>query len=118
MLKRPLRGETNANKTLRAEPIKERSVMTDHFINLNCTSCGGKLDVYDDMERFVCGYCGSAMIVQRRGGTVALKAVTEATRQVQIGTDKTAAELAIVRYEKELTELRRKLAAAGVPQHP
>ena len=57
------------------------------------------------------------MIVQRQGGTVALKTVTEAIKQVQIGTDKTAAELAIVRYEKELTELRRKLAAAGDSTH-
>jgi predicted RNA-binding Zn-ribbon protein involved in translation (DUF1610 family) len=67
--------------------------MSDRFINLNCAHCGAKLDVYDDMERFACGYCGTEMIVQRRGGTVALKAVTEAIQKVQIGTDKTAAEL-------------------------
>jgi DNA-directed RNA polymerase subunit RPC12/RpoP len=86
--------------------------MSDHFINLNCAHCGGKLEVYDDMERFVCGYCGSEMIVQRRGGTVALRAITEAIKQVQVGTDKTAAELAIVRYEKELWELRQSLEIA------
>jgi predicted RNA-binding Zn-ribbon protein involved in translation (DUF1610 family) len=40
--------------------------MSHHFINLNCAHCGGKLEVFDDMERFVCGYCGSEMIVQRR----------------------------------------------------
>ena len=48
--------------------------MTPHFINLNCTNCGAKpLDVHDDddMERFACGYCGTEIIVQRRGGTVA-----------------------------------------------
>lgn len=82
--------------------------MADHFISLTCANCGGKLDVYDDMERFACGYCGSAMIVQRRGATVALRAVTEAIKGVQIGTDKTAAELALVRYEKELQELKAK----------
>src|ERR1035441_10760163 len=43
---------------------------------------------------------------QRRGGTVILKAVTEAIHKVQIGTDKTAAELAIVRLNKELEELK------------
>jgi hypothetical protein len=48
------------------------------------------------------------MVVHRRGGTVALKAVTEAIKQVQIGTDKTAAELAIARYESELKELRER----------
>jgi hypothetical protein len=30
-----------------------------------------------------------------------MKVVREAINQVQVGTDKTAAELAIVRYEKE-----------------
>jgi len=82
--------------------------MSDHFVNLNCANCGAKLDVYDDMERFACGYCGTELIVQRRGGTVALKAVAEAIKRVQIGTDKTAAELAIARYEKELTDARNK----------
>jgi len=85
--------------------------MSEHFINLNCANCGAKLDVYDDAERFSCGYCGTEMIVQRRGGTVALKAVTEAIKKVQIGTDKTAAELALVRLEKESSELKTKYAA-------
>ncbi len=80
--------------------------MPDHFINLNCANCGAKLEVYDDMDRFACGYCGTEMLVQRRGGTVALKAVTEAIKKVQIGTDKTAAELALVRLGKELEELK------------
>jgi len=79
--------------------------MSDHFINLICTNCGGRLEVYDDMERFACGYCGSEMLVQRRGGTVILKAVTEAIHKVQIGTDKTAAELAIVRLNNEREKL-------------
>jgi DNA-directed RNA polymerase subunit RPC12/RpoP len=81
--------------------------MTPHFINLNCTNCGAKLDVHDDddMERFACGYCGTEIIVQRRGGTVALKALTAAIIKVQTGTDKTAAELALARYEKEIAAL-------------
>ena len=51
--------------------------------------------------------------MQRRGGTVALKALTEAINKVQIGTDKTAAELAISRLEKELQKLRQKEAESG-----
>ena len=85
--------------------------MSQHFINLNCANCGAKLDIYDDIEHFSCGYCGTQLIVQRRGGTVALKAVKEAIQKVQIGTDKTAAELALVRIEKESSELKAKLAA-------
>jgi ribosomal protein S27E len=82
--------------------------MAEHFINLNCANCGAKLEVYGDMDRLACGYCGTELVVQRRGGTVVLKAVTEAIRKVQIGTDKTAAELAIARHEKELAELSKK----------
>jgi ribosomal protein S27AE len=85
--------------------------MAPHFINLNCANCGAKLDVHDDMERFACGYCGTEMIVQRRGGTVTLKALTAAISKVQIGTDKTAAELAIARHEKEMAQLLQSLDA-------
>lgn len=83
--------------------------MSDKFVPLSCKSCGAKLEVYSDMERFACGYCGTEMIVQRRGGTVALKGVTEAIQRVQVGTDKTAAELALVRLADEKKELEVKL---------
>jgi hypothetical protein len=63
------------------------------------------VDVYDDIERFACGYCGTSLVIQRRGGTVALRAVTEAIKHVQMGTDKTAAELALVRLRRDRTEL-------------
>src|SRR5258708_3125766 len=79
--------------------------MSDHFIPLKCENCGAKLEVYDDMTRFTCGFCRSEMLVQRRGGTVALKGVEESIQRVQIGTDRTAAELALVRLQKELDQL-------------
>ena len=50
--------------------------MTANFITLNCASCGGILEIYDDMERFACGYCGMEILVQRRGGSAVLKAVS------------------------------------------
>ena len=79
--------------------------MSHHFIPLNCTNCGATLGVYDDMERFACGSCGTELLVQRRGGTVSLKSVTEAIKKVQVGTDKTAAELALVRLNDELRKV-------------
>jgi DNA-directed RNA polymerase subunit RPC12/RpoP len=92
--------------------------MPEHFINLNCANCGGKLEVYDDMDRFACGYCGTQMLVQRRGGTVAIKAVTDAIEKVQVGTDKTAAELALVRLQKELQPLTDRLLARPLTMVP
>ena len=51
--------------------------MTEGFVSLTRPNCGGKLDVYDDMTRFACGYCKSEVLTVRRGGAVMLKTVTE-----------------------------------------
>lgn len=80
--------------------------MAAKFISLKCQSCGAPLDVYEDMTRFACGFCGSEMFVERRGGTVILKPVVEAIQKVQVGTDKTAAELALARLTSRLDPLR------------
>jgi|GEM_PF-5113869 len=83
-----------------------RSMASPPIVSLKCENCGGSLEVSDDIERFACQYCGAEMLVQRRGGTVSLHKVTEAIRGVQKGTDKTAAELAIARLNKELQDLK------------
>ncbi len=54
------------------------------------------------MTRFACGYCGTEQIVERKGGTVILKGLSEAINRVQAGTDKTAAELALRRLTDEM----------------
>ncbi len=28
------------------------------FVTLSCPTCGGKLEITDNIERFACGYCG------------------------------------------------------------
>ena len=76
------------------------------IIPMKCTSCGGSLEISSEMEHFSCGYCGTAMLVERKGGTIALKMVTDGLKAVQAGTDKTAAELALKRLESELFALR------------
>jgi len=43
--------------------------------------------------------------VNRTGGTISLSPVVEAIHQVKTGVDKTAAELAIVRLQKEISYL-------------
>ncbi|MCC6457290.1 MAG: hypothetical protein IT328_20215 [Caldilineaceae bacterium] len=90
-------------------PDDLRSATGDHevgaqrqFVTLSCPSCGGKLQITQDMDRFACGYCGNEHVVKRQGGVVMLAPVVEGLRRVQMGTDKTAAELAIIRLEKEL----------------
>jgi hypothetical protein len=78
------------------------------IIPFNCASCGSNLEITPDMETFACGYCGTSQIVERRGGTITLRPLTDAVKKIQIGTDRTAAELALKRLSKELTEVEQK----------
>jgi predicted RNA-binding Zn-ribbon protein involved in translation (DUF1610 family) len=83
----------------------EKDNMTD-FVSLACPHCGGKLEITSDIDRFACMYCGSEQIVNRRGGIISLSLITDAISKVSIGTDKTAAELALVRLQKEYDNLQ------------
>jgi hypothetical protein len=82
-------------------------------ISMSCANCGAPLIVTPDVEKFHCGFCGSQLMVERKGGTVALKKIEPAIQRVQVGTDKTAAEHALVRLEKELRELEGRYGAFG-----
>jgi ribosomal protein S27AE/Flp pilus assembly protein TadB len=79
------------------------------IIRLACPGCGAKLEVHADMDRFACGYCGNEVIVDRRGGTIALKAVADAIEKVQRGTDRTAQELTLARLRQERADLQAEL---------
>ena len=76
------------------------------FVTLSCPSCGGKLEITNNVERFACSHCGREHIVKRSGGIVSLSPVVDELKKVGVGVDKTAAELAIVRLQKEIAELR------------
>lgn len=82
--------------------------MTD-FVTLTCPSCGGKLQITNDIEQFVCGHCGNEHVVRRGGGIIAIAPVIESIKKVQTGTDKTASELAIKRLGNEIYYLRLEL---------
>ena len=75
------------------------------LITLSCPSCGAKLEITPTLDRFACSFCGQEHIVNRLGDTISISPVVEAIHQVKIGVDKTAAELAIVRLQKEISDL-------------
>jgi len=56
------------------------------FVTLTCPSCGGKLQITDDIDRFACGHCGNEHIVRKSGGIIALLPVVEGLEGVQRGT--------------------------------
>jgi hypothetical protein len=75
------------------------------FVTLSCPSCGGQLKITPDIDRFACAYCGQEHVVRRGDGTIALAPILESFRKVEAATDKTAAELAIVRLQKRIEQL-------------
>jgi uncharacterized membrane protein len=79
------------------------------IVPMKCTSCGGRLEISSDMVNFACGYCGSSLKVERKGGTIALHTVTEAIKKVQFGTDRTAAELAMNRLKNEIDNVNKEI---------
>jgi predicted RNA-binding Zn-ribbon protein involved in translation (DUF1610 family) len=42
------------------------------FITLTCPTCGGKLQITEDIERFQCSHCGNDHLVKRFGGTITI----------------------------------------------
>lgn len=82
------------------------------LLKLSCASCTAPLEVGEDLGYFSCDYCGTAQIIERSGVAIpAPKAETD-LKAVQRATARTAAELAIPRLTKELTEAE--LARAGI----
>ncbi len=63
------------------------------------------------MDRFACGYCGTEIAVQRRGGTIVLKSITQAVKNMPTGADKTSAELALMRLKEEAQNLSKRYDA-------
>ena len=76
------------------------------FITLTCPSCGGKLQITSDINRFACAFCGIEHLVKRTPSLITLVPAEEALNNIQTNTDRTASELAIRRLTKELSELR------------
>jgi hypothetical protein len=85
---------------------------------MNCASCSAPIQIKPEITQFVCAYCGSSQIVDRSGGVVTLNLVADAIHQVQRGTDRTAAELALVRLRKKQSILQNELDSLGWPRKP
>jgi hypothetical protein len=99
-----------------------RSNNMSDFISLTCPSCGGKLKITPDIDRFACQFCGTEQIVKRGEGIISLMPVMDAIGQVKQSVDKTAAELSIIRLNKELDDLQARrdqiLQANPIPALP
>jgi predicted RNA-binding Zn-ribbon protein involved in translation (DUF1610 family) len=74
-------------------------------VNLKCLNCGANLRIGSSVVEFACEYCGASQIVDRDGGVVALRLLSEKVDRIQDTVDRTAAELAIQGLTDELDDL-------------
>lgn len=81
------------------------------LLKLSCVNCSAPPGIGADLDRFAYGYCGTNQVVQRSGGVVSLQHAESAIQAVQRGTDKTAAELAVPRLQRELVKAQQSKAA-------
>lgn len=72
------------------------------FFTLSCPTCGSKLQIGNDLQRFACAFCGNEHIINREGGTISLFPVLESVERIQAGVDRTAIELTIARLERDV----------------
>jgi hypothetical protein len=91
--------------------------MSPRLLSLNCPNCGANLQFNPDLPQFACSYCGASVAVHKEGGTVSLSRIAESVQRLESQTSRVAAELALARYEKEITELESRLASAEKPHH-
>ncbi len=115
------KSETAPSDTSRQNKRLPQAPKAVDFITLTCPSCGGKLQVTPDLDRFACMFCGAEHIVRRSGGAISLSPVVEAitkiqegvqgvrgsVEKVQTGVDKTTSELALRRLKEEINNLRQ-----------
>ncbi len=79
------------------------------FVTLTCPTCGGKLQITNDIDRFACGHCGNEQIVKRSGGIVSIAPVMEGLQKIESATSATVDELSIRRLRDEINESRNEV---------
>jgi hypothetical protein len=75
------------------------------FATLSCPSCGGKLEITSDTERFACAYCGMEHLARRSEGVITISPIVVEIKTVADHVARTASELAITRLEREIAQL-------------
>lgn len=76
------------------------------FVTLTCPTCGGKLQITPDLDRFACAHCGNEHLVKRSEGVIAIQPLAESLTGLTRAADRTASELAIRRLTEDLAQLQ------------
>ena len=92
------------------------------FITLSCPSCGGRLNITSDVNRFACQFCGHEHIVRRNDGMVSLEPVMKelnaninlvgiGVNKLGFSSEKQVAEQSIARLKGEIAEINKILGS-------
>jgi len=79
--------------------------MPSEVVALTCSACGASLEIGPSLDVFACAYCHATLRVQRSGGTISLEQIAGALDSVRTGVERTAAELALQRIDREIEQL-------------
>ncbi|MCE1247018.1 MAG: hypothetical protein LWY06_10275 [Firmicutes bacterium] len=79
------------------------------MLKLSCYTCGAKLELTEDIDRFMCSFCGNEFLVQRQGGVVNLKPVEEALDEISLSSKTTASFTGITAENTEILAQEAKL---------
>lgn len=77
----------------------------------NCPHCNRSLQIADDVDCFVCKYCGNKLIVRRNADTVFLSPAIESVKQAQQIVDRVAIDVQVKRLQRERMELAEYIKA-------
>ena len=77
-------------------------------VALRCLGCGSNLSVPLNLEQITCLYCNLQQTIERGQGVMGLKRIVSSIEKVQVGTDRTAIELALRRLREEIAEVNVK----------
>jgi hypothetical protein len=82
-------------------------------MSLDCTKCGGPLEVTEDIEMFKCPFCGTPFLVERSAGSVTIRELTERVDSLEVGQREVRLGLAAVEELKQIPQQRTRLEQEG-----
>jgi uncharacterized Zn finger protein (UPF0148 family) len=90
--------------------------MTMDLIKLACPSCGGSLQIPNDLDQVTCAYCQTLLVVQRGEGYAALKIAEKVEKAIRDSADETRTAIErgseVTRDELRRMQLSQELSAA------
>lgn len=84
------------------------------IVKVSCKSCGAPIQIPSDVDSFSCAHCGTALVVQRGEGYIALKIAEHITRSIEDTATKTQGVIhtgtQVTQYELKRLQITQEIA--------